>query len=117
MALRRTLAGVAALPERQREALLRTAVEGRSQEEVARALGLSHGAVAQLVMRGRRTLRAAATALTPPWLFDWLPARARSRDARGHGGQARGHRRRGRVGGSGPVLVHDTPIARGASPT
>ena len=74
MALRRTLAGVAALPERQREALLRTAVEGRSQEEVASALGLSHGAVAQLVMRGRRTLRAAATALTPPWLADWLGA-------------------------------------------
>ena len=71
MALRRTLADVAALPERQREALLRTAVEGRSQEEVARSLGLSHGAVAQLVMRGRRTLRAAATALTPGWLVDW----------------------------------------------
>ena len=39
--VRRTLAGLAALPERQREALLQIAVEGRSQDEVgagARAL-------------------------------------------------------------------------------
>jgi RNA polymerase sigma factor (sigma-70 family) len=74
MAVRDTLANVAALPERQRKALLRTAVEGRSQDEVARSLGLSAGAVAQLVMRGRRTLRAAASSLTPPWLVDWLSA-------------------------------------------
>jgi RNA polymerase sigma factor (sigma-70 family) len=72
MAMRRTLAGVAALPERQREAVLRVAVQGRSQEEVARALGLSHGAVGQLVMRGRRALRAATASLTPPWLGEWL---------------------------------------------
>jgi RNA polymerase sigma factor (sigma-70 family) len=72
MAMRRTLADVAALPERQREALLRVAVQGRSQAEVARTLGLSHGAVGQLVMRGRRTLRAAATALTPQWLVNWV---------------------------------------------
>ena len=72
MAMRRTLADMAALPERQREALLRVAVQGRSQAEVARTLGLSHGAVGQLVMRGRRALRAAATALTPQWLVNWL---------------------------------------------
>ena len=72
MAMRRTLADVAALPERQREALLRVAVQGRSQAEVARTLGLSHGAVGQLVMRGRRALRGAATALTPQWLVNWL---------------------------------------------
>src|SRR3954468_5959638 len=42
--IRRTLASVAALPENQREALLRTAVEGRSQEQVAAELGLSEGA-------------------------------------------------------------------------
>ena len=72
MALRTTLADVAALPERQREAVVRIAVQGRSQEEVARALGLSHGAVGALVMRGRRTLRAAADALTPPWVVDWF---------------------------------------------
>jgi RNA polymerase sigma factor (sigma-70 family) len=72
MVMRRTLAGVAALPDRQREALLRTAVEGRSQDEVAAALGLSQGALRQLVHRARTTLRAAATALTPLPLATWL---------------------------------------------
>ena len=72
LAVRRALSDMAALPERQREAMLAVAVHGRSQEEVARTLGLSHGAVGQLVLRGRRALRAAATALTPPWAIDWL---------------------------------------------
>ena len=72
MAMRRTLAGVAALPEHQREAMLRMAVQGRSQEDVAQALGLSHGAVGQLVLRARRTLRTAVTTLTPQGLIQWL---------------------------------------------
>ena len=63
--VRQTLASVAALPERQREALLRTAVAGHSQEEVARDLGLTDNALRQLVHRARANLRAAATALTP----------------------------------------------------
>jgi RNA polymerase sigma factor (sigma-70 family) len=46
--VRHTLTGLAALPERQREALLRIAIEGRSQEEVARELGVTEGAVRQL---------------------------------------------------------------------
>jgi RNA polymerase sigma factor (sigma-70 family) len=70
--LRQTLAGLAALPERQREALMRIAVEGRSQDEVAAQLGLSHGAVRQLVHRARSSLRAAATAVTPLPLAGWL---------------------------------------------
>jgi RNA polymerase sigma factor (sigma-70 family) len=74
LVMRRTLAGLAALPERQREALLRTAVEGRSQDEVAQALGLSHGALRQLVHRARTTLRAAATVLTPLPVATWLAA-------------------------------------------
>src|SRR4051794_30174099 len=69
--VRQTLTGLAALPERQREALLRIAVEGRSQEEVARELGVTEGAVRQLVHRARLTLRAAATALTPLPLATW----------------------------------------------
>src|SRR3954469_5986768 len=63
--VRQTLTGLAGLPERQREALLQVAVEGRSQEEVARELGVSEGAVRQLVHRARMTLRAAATAVVP----------------------------------------------------
>src|SRR5215210_6015227 len=63
--VRQTLASLAALPERQREALLRTAVSGFSQEEVARDLGISGNAMRQLVHRARVSMRAAATALTP----------------------------------------------------
>jgi len=71
-AMRQTLTGLAALPERQREALLRIAVEGRSQDEVARELGVSSGAVRQLVHRARHTLRAAATAVVPMPVATWL---------------------------------------------
>jgi RNA polymerase sigma factor (sigma-70 family) len=74
--VRQTLAGLAHLPDRQREALLRIAVEGRSQEEVARDLGLSHGAVRQLVHRARTTLRTAATAVMPLPLVTWVTSAA-----------------------------------------
>jgi RNA polymerase sigma factor (sigma-70 family) len=74
IAIRRTLAGLAALPELQREALLRTAVEGHSHDEVARALGLTGGAVRGLVYRARTSLREAATALTPAPVAQWASA-------------------------------------------
>src|SRR5918992_774971 len=80
IAVRRTLAGLAALPELQREALLRTAVEGHSHEAVARELGLTDGAVRGLVYRARATLRTAATALTPAPLAHWA-ASAESQNA------------------------------------
>src|SRR4051794_14360407 len=70
--VRATLAGIAALPERQRQALLRIAVEGRPQEDVAAELGVSEGAVRQLVHRARGQLRAAATAVTPMPLAVWM---------------------------------------------
>jgi RNA polymerase sigma factor (sigma-70 family) len=70
--VRATLAGIAALPERQREALLRIAVEGRPQEDVAAELGVSEGAVRQLVHRARGQLRAAATAVTPMPVAIWM---------------------------------------------
>lgn len=69
--IRRTLAGVAALPERQRHALLRTVVDGDSQSRVALELGLTSGAVRQLVHRARETLRSAATAVTPLPAASW----------------------------------------------
>ena len=65
LAVRDALASVAALPLLQREALLRTAVDGHSHEQVATALGLTDGAVRGLIYRARATLRAAATAVTP----------------------------------------------------
>src|SRR3954463_3261288 len=74
--VRQTLTGLAALPDRQRDALLRVAIEGRSQGEVARELGVTEGAVRQLVHRARLTLRAAATAVTPLPLATWAAGAA-----------------------------------------
>jgi RNA polymerase sigma factor (sigma-70 family) len=75
--VRQTLASLAALPERQREALLRTAVSGYSQEEVARDLGISDNAMRQLIHRARVTMRTAVTAVTPLPLVPALAAGGR----------------------------------------
>jgi RNA polymerase sigma factor (sigma-70 family) len=71
-AVRDALGRVAALPAMQREAMLLSAVEGRSHEEVASALGVSHVAVRGLLYRARSTLRAGAAALTPAPLVGWI---------------------------------------------
>ncbi|HYM56332.1 MAG TPA: sigma-70 family RNA polymerase sigma factor [Solirubrobacteraceae bacterium] len=63
--LREVLVAVQALPERQRDAILLRALEGRSYEEIATALGVTDGAVRQLLYRARNSLRAAAAAVTP----------------------------------------------------
>src|SRR5262249_33231047 len=62
---RAALRQVAELPRMQREAVVMTAIEGRSHEETAGALGVSHGAVRALVHRARTSMRAAAAALAP----------------------------------------------------
>ena len=71
IAVREALAGLAALPEMQREALLRTAVEGRSHQQVASDLGVSEPALRGLVYRARTALRATAGAIVPPPLLTW----------------------------------------------
>jgi RNA polymerase sigma factor (sigma-70 family) len=70
--LRETLLGIRALPERQRAALVAVAVADRTHADVAAELGMSDGALRQLLLRARTTLRAAATALTPYPLITWL---------------------------------------------
>jgi RNA polymerase sigma factor (sigma-70 family) len=108
--VRATLAGVAALPERQRQALLRIAVEGRAQEDVAAELGVSEGAVRQLVHRARVQLRAAATAATPMPLAIWMADLAGG--AATAGGAAATAVKAGAAvvlvtgAAAGPVLVH-----------
>ena len=77
-----TLAEVAQLPASQHDALVQTAIQGRSRTEVAAAMGLSEGAVRQLVHRARTALRTAVTAITPFPLLRWL-AGARSGSAAG----------------------------------
>jgi RNA polymerase sigma factor (sigma-70 family) len=71
IAVREALAGLAALPQMQREALLRTAVEGSSHREAARELGLSEPALRGLVYRARAALRASAGAIVPAPLLSW----------------------------------------------
>lgn len=68
------LEAVADLPERQRYAFVRTALQGRSRAEVADAMGLSEGAVRQLVRRARIRVRSAVAVLTPYPLGGWLNA-------------------------------------------
>jgi len=79
IAVREALAGLAALPEQQREALMRTAVEGASHADAAAEMGLSETAVRGLVYRARSTMRTALTAITPLPLLTWMV---------GHGGGA-----------------------------
>ncbi|HEY3189009.1 MAG TPA: RNA polymerase sigma factor, partial [Solirubrobacteraceae bacterium] len=69
--VRETLDNVARLPDHQRAAVVKTAMEGRSREEVASSLGVTEGAVRGLLHRARTTLRAAATAVTPMPLAAW----------------------------------------------
>ncbi|MHB1469184.1 MAG: RNA polymerase sigma factor, partial [Solirubrobacteraceae bacterium] len=63
---RDVLASMAALPEMQREVIVRAAVRGDSYDEVAGALGLTDGAVRGLLHRARASLRAAVSGLAPP---------------------------------------------------
>src|SRR4051794_21380387 len=67
--LRTVVAAVQELPDRQRDAIVLQAVEGRSYDEIATELGVSDGAVRQLLNRARTTLREAAAALTPTGLL------------------------------------------------
>jgi RNA polymerase sigma factor (sigma-70 family) len=67
--LRTVVAAVQGLPERQRSAIVLQAVEGRSYDEIAAELGVSDGAVRQLLNRARNTLREAAAAVTPAGLL------------------------------------------------
>lgn len=72
LALRDALAGMAALPRMQREAIVRTTVAGHSHEEVASALGITEGAVRGLLYRARASLREGLSAITPGSLLAWV---------------------------------------------
>ena len=63
--LRDTVAAVRGLPERQRDAIVLRELEGRSYDEIASELGVSRGAVRQLLSRARVQLQAGMTALVP----------------------------------------------------
>ena len=63
--LGRMVGAVNALPEPQRKALVRSALEGRTHEQLAAELGTSAGAVRQLIFRARSGLREAVGAALP----------------------------------------------------
>lgn len=63
---------ISRLPERQRDALVGSALGGLGRAELAASMGLTEGAVRQLVHRARATVRTAVTAVTPWPLADWL---------------------------------------------
>lgn len=71
--LRAVLGAVQDLPERQRDAIVLREIEGRTYEEIALELGVTGGAVRQLLNRARHSVRAAATAVTPIGLLERLP--------------------------------------------
>jgi RNA polymerase sigma factor (sigma-70 family) len=66
------LAELARLPNRQRQAMVGTALDGRGRAEIAGSMGVSEGAVRQLVHRARARLRTVVTAVTPWPLARWL---------------------------------------------
>jgi RNA polymerase sigma factor (sigma-70 family) len=68
------LAAVDSLPPRQRDAMVLRELEGRSYEEIARALGVGGGSVRALLHRARNSVRMAATAVTPVGLLLRIPA-------------------------------------------
>ena len=76
--IRSVITALEGLPSRQRQALLGSSVQGLSRAELASSLGVSEGAVRQLVHRGRQALRTAITALTPYPLARWLAAASSS---------------------------------------
>jgi RNA polymerase sigma factor (sigma-70 family) len=72
--LRAVVEALGALPAGQRRALLLRELEGRSHIEIARSLGLTPGAVRQLIHRARSGVRSMVSALTPYGLLMRLPA-------------------------------------------
>jgi RNA polymerase sigma factor (sigma-70 family) len=95
LGLRDLVVAVQALPERQRNAILLRELEGRSYGEIAAALGVTDGAVRQLLNRARNSLRAAAAAVLPVPLVTRLagaestePITARIAELTGVGGSA-----------------------------
>lgn len=70
---RRVVGAVRALPPRQRQVIVRSAIDGESHERIASDLGVSAGSIRQLAHRARRTVRDAAAALIPGPVMRLLP--------------------------------------------
>jgi RNA polymerase sigma factor (sigma-70 family) len=107
IAVHEALSNVAALPQMQRQAIFLTAVDGQTHEEVAEALGITHGAVRGLLHRARRTLRSAAAAITPQSLIQWASG--------GAGAYAPSTERLAELSASGGAIGMTGVLAKGAA--
>ena len=74
----RVVNAVQALPDKQREVIVRHALDGDSHEAIASDMGMTAGAIRQLAHRARATVRAAAASLFPAPLARFLPWGAES---------------------------------------
>ena len=63
--LQRTVAAVKALPTEQREALVRSALDGHTHEQIATSIGSTPGAVRQSIFRARLAVRHGVGAVIP----------------------------------------------------
>ena len=72
----RVVDAVSALPPKQRQVIVRHALDGDSHERIATDLGMTAGSIRQLAHRARQTVRAAAAALVPSPLLRFLPVGA-----------------------------------------
>jgi RNA polymerase sigma factor (sigma-70 family) len=125
-AVRRALRGIAELPERQREALLAVAVEGRSHAEVGFDLGITDTAARQLVRRARVSLIGLMSVATPPQVIEWAARAGHSALAgkaaagKAAAGKAAGTGIGGSLGGSalkvGVIAVTVGGVAAGVPP-
>lgn len=82
------VSAVRALPPTQREALVRSALEGHSHEQIASALSTSPGAVRQLIFRARHGLRESFGLLIPLPLIRMLTEATAEQAAAGGAGTA-----------------------------
>ena len=70
--LRSAVSAVNSLPEAQRKALIRSALDGESHDTIAAELETTPGAVRQLIFRARTGLRDGLGALVPLPVLRWL---------------------------------------------
>jgi RNA polymerase sigma factor (sigma-70 family) len=112
--MRRTLEALGELPEHQRVALVGTALEGRTRQDLARELDLTEGAVRQLVHRARCSMRSAANAVLPLPLVQRLLAYEAATGPAGEAGTVAGAAAVGLVAKLGLVVATTAVVAAGA---
>ncbi len=115
------VAGIKALPEAQRQALVGRELEGLSHEEIASRLGATPASVRGLIFRARSGVRHAAGAMIPLPLMRWLlaeaPGAGAGEAAAGAGLAAAGVAAASAGGGSGLAIKAGAIVAAAALAT